>query len=248
MKNVLALAVVAGLASSAFATSTVTIQTSVNGLPFAGGTQDANPGDVVRVRFVASTNLSTAVGLSGFAFYAFADNWSNSSLAAWSTPGASTTVLGAGVQDLVNGNGRFAPFALAASASLPTSSLSANTLSILGTSTASGAVGATVVGQLSPTVPLVGPNTRFNTQNPVSVFQYTFTVGTGYSNNELIPLRATVPNVTSAQIKWFNNLLGSSSTNEGVPTIENGAIRVVPTPGALALLGLGGLVAGRRRR
>jgi hypothetical protein len=61
----------------------------------------------------------------------------------------------------------------------------------------------------------------------------------GYLSNESIP-------GTNA---WTGNLDGGTNPglNAGTLTIAN-YNRFIPTPGAMALLGLGGLVAGRRRR
>lgn len=45
---------------------------------------------------------------------------------------------------------------------------------------------------------------------------------------------------------WANWVDGGSNTQLGMPFVLTGS--VIPAPGALAMLGLGGLVAGRRRR
>lgn len=66
-----------------------------------------------------------------------------------------------------------------------------------------------------------------------------YTAESGYLSNESIP-------GTNA---WTGNLDGGTNIgfNAGTLTIAN-YNRFIPTPGAMALLGLGGLVAGRRRR
>ncbi len=66
-----------------------------------------------------------------------------------------------------------------------------------------------------------------------------YTAESGYLSNEAIP-------GTNA---WTGNLDGGTNIgfNAGTLTIAN-YNRFIPTPGAMALLGLGGLVAGRRRR
>lgn len=241
MKNALALVVVAGLASSAFATSTLSILSSVNGGAFAAS-NDVNAGDVVRCRVMIGTDLAAAVGLSGATFNVAATNYAASNtLAAWSTPGPSTDPLGPGVQDLVNGNGRFAPFAAANATSVPTSALAAGVLTISG----SGTGGRIAVGQNAPSL----AGSRFETDNPVAIFQFTFTVGGSYNLGDVISVAVTnFLNPTTTGARWFNNIGGTTATNDPNPILREGTLRFVPTPGALALLGLGGLVAGRRRR
>lgn len=62
---------------------------------------------------------------------------------------------------------------------------------------------------------------------------------------------AAFPGVTEDTVQWFNSTLGGySGSNASLGSVVSGASIVVgvPAPGALALLGLGGLVAGRRRR
>ncbi len=240
MKNALALVVVAGLASSAFAASTVSIMTSVNGGGFAAS-NNVNTGDVVRVRIIASTDRADAVGLAGATFKLTASNFSDSALAPWSVSGPSTDPLGPGVQDLANGNGRLAPFAASAATALPTSSLNLGVLTIGG----SGTGGRIAVGQNAPSL----AGTRFNSSNPVAIFQYTFTVGSNYNLGDTISLAITeFLNPTTTGVRWYNNASGTTAVNDPNPELRTGTLTFVPTPGALALLGLGGLVAGRRRR
>lgn len=47
---------------------------------------------------------------------------------------------------------------------------------------------------------------------------------------------------------WMRDLADSSGAIKGVVEVDGAEIRVIPAPGSLALLGLGGLVIGRRRR
>lgn len=51
---------------------------------------------------------------------------------------------------------------------------------------------------------------------------------------------------TVSSSTWANWVDGGSNTQLGMPFVLTGS--VIPAPGALAMLGLGGLVAGRRRR
>lgn len=55
--------------------------------------------------------------------------------------------------------------------------------------------------------------------------------------------------VTGArEASWFASAADNSGSVKGTVSVNPGEINIVPAPGALALLGLGGLVAGRRRR
>lgn len=58
----------------------------------------------------------------------------------------------------------------------------------------------------------------------------------GYRANGFVPSDPTLTN----SVQWSFNTANAVSTNASV--------NIVPTPGAAALLGLGGLIAGRRRR
>lgn len=49
-------------------------------------------------------------------------------------------------------------------------------------------------------------------------------------------------------LRWYNNLTGTTAINDPNPILREGTLTYVPAPGALALLGLGGVVAARRRR
>lgn len=241
MKNALALVVVAGAASSALATSTLSIMSSVNGGAFASANNVVS-GDVVRVRVSIGTDLAAAVGLSGATYQVTASNFGGgNTLAPWSVSGPSTDPLGPGVQDQANGNGRLAPFAASAATALPTANLAAGVLTIGG----SGTGGRIASGQNAPSL----SGSRFETDNPVAIFQFTFTVGAGYSLNDVIAINVTnFLNPTTTGARWYNNIGGTTAVNDANPVLREGTLTFVPTPGALALLGLGGLVAGRRRR
>lgn len=50
------------------------------------------------------------------------------------------------------------------------------------------------------------------------------------------------------EASWFDSASDSFGRIKGVVSVGAGQINIIPAPGALALLGLGGIVAGRRRR
>ncbi len=74
-------------------------------------------------------------------------------------------------------------------------------------------------------------------------------LGTMWMVPVTIPDQATTGDAlayASSTSTWSNWTDGGSGTQLGMPFVLTGS--VVPAPGAIAMLGLGGLVAGRRRR
>lgn len=80
--------------------------------------------------------------------------------------------------------------------------------------------------------------------SPAMAFAFDVTVGAGFDRDIVMTLGALVRGVA--------NVHTSSSATRGTSvqdvTLDGASIRVVPTPATLALVGLGGLVIGRRRR
>lgn len=64
------------------------------------------------------------------------------------------------------------------------------------------------------------------------------------------PLAGMTRNATTGarEAAWFRTLTDTSGAVKAAVEVTGGEINIIPAPGALALLGLGGLVAGRRRR
>jgi hypothetical protein len=86
-----------------------------------------------------------------------------------------------------------------------------------------------------------------STANPIIVYTFTYTPDAGNNAARDIGFNVTGSNFSLAQI--FTTAGGSSaSVPAGSRSWDGGIIRIVPAPGALALVGLSGLVAGRRRR
>jgi len=50
------------------------------------------------------------------------------------------------------------------------------------------------------------------------------------------------------QAAWMRDLADASGGIKGIVQVDGAEIRIIPAPGSLALLGLGGLIVGRRRR
>lgn len=83
----------------------------------------------------------------------------------------------------------------------------------------------------------------FNTSDGVMGYRFNITVGDGF--DRVIDIAAG----NFATFSTYANAGSTSATPYTGPREDHAAsIRVVPTPASLALLGLGGLAAGRRRR
>lgn len=76
----------------------------------------------------------------------------------------------------------------------------------------------------------------------IVLFEYGITLGSDGAARTLVQSSTSL-----IPAKWFTNSSGSTSVEDQAVT-TGATISIVPAPGALALLGLGGLVAGRRRR
>ena len=97
-----------------------------------------------------------------------------------------------------------------------------------------GNVGGIVAGQLH-----FPPLFFANTANPILIWSGEWSTGN---------LTARTVDLSTLSTKLTNYLPSGSSQNLTGWDEAKGTIEVVPAPSALALLGLGGLVAGRRRR
>ena len=64
------------------------------------------------------------------------------------------------------------------------------------------------------------------------------------------PLEGFSRNSTTGarEATWYANTGESAGSVKGAMVVNRGSIHIIPAPGSLALIGLGGLVAGRRRR
>lgn len=251
MKYALALVAVAGIASTSLAANTrfvMEVSTDGGATWSQNVTVPVNSGsDLVTVQARLSAVFQgpeTVTGLAGFNTQFRVNGWDGvrDTLGAWGTP--TTAVAGAAGGVAAGQNGRQMPFAASATAVQPVV-VAGNPLQI------NGSVASRIpVGQ-GPSS-LAGAN--YNGSLSPVVFIFSFTTQAGGDASRVIGLNAfNIFNTTADNAKWYT---GSGSTSINAPQIAGDAslrdasvtLNVIPTPGALALLGLGGLVAGRRRR
>lgn len=83
-------------------------------------------------------------------------------------------------------------------------------------------------------------NPLFTAANPVEVFRFTFTAGTA---GRVIDVGAQ-----STGLTLVSNAMGFPVVTPYQRIVDNATISIVPTPGSLALLGLGGAMTFRRKR
>ncbi len=124
-----------------------------------------------------------------------------------------------------------------------------------------GGTGNTTGGQGVPVAQLanVGRTASDPAFNPavvgVSLFRFGMTIDTNTGSRVLtidLPLNAFGNRNTTTgdrEVYWWGDLNANTGDLRGTAAVAQGAISViVPTPGSLALLGLGGLCVARRRR
>lgn len=262
MKYALAIVAAAGLASAANAATAINFDVSSDGGATWGSSVTVEPGATVQVRMRAQLSGATAVGFSGFTSQPVLSNWTAGDVRnAFTFPGVDNTGApttetaydGRHVPNTPASNtGRMFPFGsggqgVASSSGLLTSFVDGgNRLRFAGsknttetTNVAWGVAAAQQPASLSGTNFVSNPN--------VTVFRYSITIAAASADRDLI---ASVVQISGGLVKWYTNTNGTGVLNDNSITINTGtiAVRAIPAPGALALLGLGGLVAARRRR
>ncbi len=262
MKYALALVAAAGVAASANAQNTKVTMRVANLTQAVASTDtnvNANPGDTIEVRVYVSLEGGAGYALAGFNYEPGLMGWR-----------AGDDTLG--TIDNFNSNGGSAPNALDGagntgrhtpynSAMIATAgnivgftTFSPNTIRIAGSKATGASLANLMVAAGSVHAPTSGIIAPAGTQN-LHLFTFRFTAG------GLIPAdggsRVLTANVfrngfgTAAASqgvgRWWLNVADATANNFAT-VIDTATVTIVPTPGALALLGLGGLVAGRRRR
>jgi len=224
MKNFLGLIAVAGIAAAANAQSgSLTWQVSTDGGATWSNAAAVNGAAAVQVRAsFAWSGIAGGLGFGGSQFDAL--------------------IVGGTAGDSVSGINRPSPFNFAAQ----TLVASAYAGGIKIDTSADGAAPGAGTGWVNPGQgSLDGIGTNFNTGNPVVVFAYTLNFdGTG---------SRTIGNVfnqtTGRALSVYTSAAGAQvRLNAPAVAINTASITLIPTPGTLALAGLGGLAAARRRR
>lgn len=265
MKYAFSILAVAGLAAAATAqTTNTTYQVSTTPGNEASWASEVTvtPGSTVYVRVRISLSGATALGLAGITHQPTLSGWSSAGgdvVSAFSQPGLNNSCppgpqtevgyAGRHVEGTGTNTGRIYPFgsagqnATSASGLLTSFNDAGGILRFAGSkattptlNTAWGVNSAQLTQQLN--------GSCFNSSLDVVVFRYAITIGAGHGNADLVTGTAAV---SQNRGTWYLNAAGTQTLNAATGTTTNATIHI-PTPGALALLGLGGLVAGRRRR
>lgn len=224
--QIAALVVLAGAVSAANAASKVVWQVSTDNGATWGAARNATAGSTVKVRGLVDWTGTTAYGFSGLTQQIFIDNYLG-------TDG--------GAQVAANGVGnRVGPFNFGAATLAARVTGSTQRIVALGTTGNEGNISS---GQAAP--PTAGPS--YSTANPALIFQFDYVLGADASARTLT-IRSVVSNASTNGFAYHASASSTSTSFREAGTVENATITIIPTPGALAVLGLGGLVAGRRRR
>lgn len=259
MKYALAIAAAAGLATVANAATAINFDVSNDGGNTWSSSINADTGQTVYVRMRVSLSGATALGLSGFTVQPVLSNWGAGDVRnGFTFPGldntgaatTETTYDGRHVRTTPSTNtGRIFPFGsggqgASSSSGLLTSFVDAgNRLRFAGsknTTETTNVAWGVAIAQNPPAL----AGTNFNSDMDAVVFRYSITLGAGHS----AAMVADMTQLSGGLIKWYLNTTGTSVLSDNSISVNPGTINFVPAPGAMALLGLGGLVASRRRR
>ncbi len=228
--QIAALVVLAGAVSAANAAPKLVWQVSTDngGSWSSAGSVNAGSNYTIKVRALVDWTGTTAYGFSGLTQQVFIDNY------AATDGGAQVDAAGVG--------NRVGPFNFGAATLATRVTASTQRIVALGIGGAEGNISS---GQQAP-----ASAAAYSTANPALIFTFDYLLTA--TDARTLTFRsniATSSGVTSAFS--FHAAQSSSSTSfRESGTVQNATLTInaIPTPGALAVLGLGGLVAGRRRR
>jgi uncharacterized protein (TIGR03382 family) len=265
------------VAANAVVNTQVNWQTSADGVTWFGTQRDYAPGSTVQVRaLVTYTGTATPFGLASFVFQPTVSNATAAdSIAAFINGGVgSNTSTPPGViqpNDTAN-FGRVTPWGRSATASSSAirgffhtnpNSDGINYLRIAQAQVTSwiGGVGNTSGGSGVNIAQL--SNVGRTTSDPafngslanVYVFKFGVTLDAANTADRILTVDSPLAgfgnrNTTTGdrEVYWWGDMNEASGSIRGTANVATVGIHVVPTPASLALLGLGGLAIGRRRR
>jgi len=269
MKNVIAsLLAVAGLSVAANAASSLELLVSTDGINWTNNLTVA-PGTHVEV-LVRAHGSAPALGLASAIFQPTVSNFNPSNTVDAFTNGgvgSNTSTPPGYVADAPGQYGRISPFARTnlstvnnitafnnTSVGQPTGNWlriaqKQNTAWIGGTGNTSGGSGVPIA-QLA-NVGRTASDPAFQSSLNPDIFRFGFTVVANGGGDMLVDIPAASivlnTNTNTRAISWWADMNESVGSIIEVPTISTALIRI-PTPASLALLGMGGLAIGRRRR
>lgn len=103
-------------------------------------------------------------------------------------------------------------------------------------------------GQLPKVLPGGIPNPSFDAANPLVVFEMDSIAGSFGRTITISSTWTRLGTPASNEFKVFTTETGTNKKPTSEATRMDATVEIIPAPSSIALLGLGGLVAGRRRR
>lgn len=259
MKKTIIMLAVAGLAAAANAQSSTRLifeASNDNGATWNAAV-NATPGSTVyvRTRVVLQGDSASVLGLAGITFQPTLTNFKAADVRnAFDNEGT-----GAGTSENPQTNtGRILPFASAGMGPASASGLltghrdPGDVLRFAGANATGPIPGGTsnnlAHGVNSAQVPLSIGGTNFRSGTDVVVFRYAITINDATVRDMVAGINQGA--VQNNRGSWYRSAAGTGSLLATMGDSASAVIHVieVPAPGAMALLGLGGLVATRRRR
>ena len=272
MKNVIAsIVAVAGIAAAATAQTTIDLQVSLDGITW-DNTVNAAPGQTVQSRILFTyTGTAVPLGFASAVVQPTVSGWGadlNFLGLVNNGQGGNTTSPAGVVDDVVGAYGRIRPFgrnAYSATNALKgfvQESVGVNYLRISQTQTTSfpGGTGNTTgnggiqIAQLND-IGRTPADPAFQTgSTDVVGFKFGFAIDGGTANFRSLDVTIPLAGIgnrlagVGGQVFYFATQSETAGSLRGLVTVDGATVNIIPAPAALALLGLGGLVGGRRRR
>lgn len=268
----------AGIASMASAQITqMDVETSLDGVSWSGGNRAVNPGTTVQFRYKVSFNANgttaTPTGFAALTFQPTVSNWGTDTLNAFAVSGNNTN--GGAVTEASGQFGRIIPFAASGATTSDPYRGHVQTVSgtqflriarttitnwvgqglTSGTSAANnfnGAGGLVTVQKGFSLVTATDPAFNPAIANVV-LAKFSLTLSNDGAARTLVisaPTEGMSRNSTTGarEASWFASNTDNFGSIKAAVSVADASLTVVPAPGALALLGMGGLLAARRRR